>query len=335
MDLIRHLRCFLAVAEEGHFGHAAARLGMAQPPLSQRIQRLERELGVRLFDRGSRGVSVTPAGRLLLADATRLLESADALFATADRARRGEVGTLRAAVLPDTGAAAVTAVLTGFRTTSPGVQLDLHELGTTDQLARLADRSLDVGLVQHPCDLTGLELGPLLRRPLGVLTAATATPGASASAPGASSTPGASALGPPSGPVRLADLAGSALVLFPRAKAPGLHDEILTTCARHGYTPAEVREAENPQFVHGLVASGEAVAFAPHTPGAGPGTVWRPLAGAPLAWRLSTAWPSGGGSPAVRAFAAVVLRALCEHAGTTADIPDRPVHPRPTSEFLT
>lgn len=92
MDLVRHLECFVAVAEESHFGRAAARLGMAQPPLSQRIQRLEKELGVRLFERTSRQVTITEAGTLLLAEARELLARAESLRTAARRS-----GTARAA----------------------------------------------------------------------------------------------------------------------------------------------------------------------------------------------------------------------------------------------
>ncbi|TDU74214.1 LysR family transcriptional regulator [Streptomyces sp. KS 21] len=169
MDLIRHLQCFVAVAEERHFGRAAELLGMAQPPLSQRIQRLERELGVRLFERTSRQVTITAAGTMLLEDARLLLARADALAATARRIRDGESGLLRAALPPDLAGEAIAAILAAFRQHHPGVELELHELSTAEQLARFASRELDVGLVRHPCDLAGLELGPVLRRELGVL----------------------------------------------------------------------------------------------------------------------------------------------------------------------
>ncbi|CAM5580300.1 HTH-type transcriptional regulator HdfR [Streptomyces violaceorubidus] len=168
MDLVRHLECFVAVAEESHFGRAAARLGMAQPPLSQRIQRLEKELGVRLFERTSRQVAITEAGTLLLAEARELLARAEALRTAARRIRDGESGLLRAALSPDISGETVAALLAGFRRRHAGLELELHELTTAQQLAGFAAHELDVGLIHHPCDVTGLELGPV-RRDLGVL----------------------------------------------------------------------------------------------------------------------------------------------------------------------
>ncbi|WP_406298564.1 LysR family transcriptional regulator [Embleya sp. NBC_00888] len=313
MDLLRHLRYFRTVAEEGHVGRAAERLRMAQPSLSQRIQRLERELGVRLFDRNSRGVVLTPAGRVVLAEAGELLGAADRLGAAVAGLRGGTTGAIRAAVPPDLGGAAVAAILTGFRERSPGGALELRELTTTRQLRELAAGTLDVGVVRHPCAVADLEVGPMLRQPLGVLLAADdplATPTE----------------------VALADLTGCELVLFPREFAPALYDETLTACARHGCTPAVVHDVPGGDFARALVLSGAAVALVPQT-APEPGTVWRPLTGGPLAWRTSTAWPRGTDGPAVRAFAETAHAALRRHAGVLAEHPGRPLFPRPASEF--
>ncbi|WP_332109591.1 LysR family transcriptional regulator [Streptomyces gossypiisoli] len=316
MDLVRHLECFVAVAEESHFGRAAARLGMAQPPLSQRIQRLERELGVRLFERTSRQVRLTEAGALLLTQARELLARSGEFLATAHRIRDGETGLLRAALPPDLSGETVAALLADFdrRHDLAAPELELHELSTAQQLARFASRDLDVGLIHHPCDITGLELGPVLRRDLGVLL----PPGA----PAADLTE-----------VPLASLTGHDLILFPRTDAPALYDDLLTTCARNGYTPPAVRHAQGASFVRGLVLSAGAVALTPRDTVTAPDIVWRPLAGAPLAWRHSVAWPKGRGSTAVTAFADAATHALRGTAGAAPDVPTRPLHLRPASEY--
>ncbi|XIG79259.1 LysR family transcriptional regulator [Streptomyces sp. SGAir0957] len=317
MDLIRHLECFVAVAEESHFGRAAAALGMAQPPLSQRIQRLERELEVRLFDRTSRQVTLTKAGTLLLPEARELLARAATLRAAARRIRDGESGLLRAALPPDIAGATVAALLTEFGRRCSEAELELHELSTAEQLDRLGAHELDVGLVHHPCDVTGLELGPVLRRDLGVLL----PPGAPAAE---------------HSEVPLAALTGHDLVLFPRAGSPALYDDLLTTCARGGYTPPAIRHGRGASFVRGLVLSAAAVAFAPcDTQGdsTGPELVWRPLAGAPLAWRHSVAWPRGHGDATVRAFTEAAEHALRTTAGARPDTPTRPMHLRPAAEY--
>ncbi|MFW6692622.1 LysR substrate-binding domain-containing protein [Streptomyces sp. MAR4 CNX-425] len=325
MDLLRHLRYFRAVAEEGHFGRAAERLRIAQPSLSQRIRRLERELGVRLFDRGSQGTALTPAGRLVLTEADQVLAAADRLTAAVARIGSGAAGTLRAAVPPHLGPAAVAALITGYRARSPGGELELRELTTTAQARELAAGTLDAGVVRHPCPAPGLAFGPVLHQPLGALLAA-ADPLALATADG--------------GRLTAADLSGRALVLTPRADDPALHDEVLTACARHGCTPAAVHEAPGGDFTRALVLSGAAgerggapgaVALLPRT-APGPGTVWRPLAGDPIGWRTSAAWPADGHNPAVARFAEAAREAMRDHAGMR---PARAaaVHPRPASEF--
>ncbi|MBC3993050.1 LysR family transcriptional regulator [Streptomyces sp. AC563] len=308
MDLLRHLRYFRTVADEQHFGRAAERLRLAQPSLSQRIQRLERELGVRLFDRGSRGVSLTPAGRLVRAEADALLAAADRLDSVVARVRDGAAGTLRAAVPPDLGGPTVAALLTGYQDRSPGSTLDLRELTTIQQVRELAVGTLEAGIVRHPCPAEGLDFGPLLHQPLGVLLRADDPLAAAPLVP-------------------LADLTGRDLVLFPRATAPALYDETLTRAARHGCTPAAVHEARGGDFAQALVLSGAAVALLPSAAGQ-PGAVWRPLAGTPLTWRTSTAWPRDRYSPAVRRFAEAAYEALRAGAGM---LPDHPPGPPPTA----
>ncbi|MFF8813397.1 LysR family transcriptional regulator [Streptomyces pactum] len=313
MDLLRHLRYFRTVAEEQHIGRAAERLRIAQPSLSQRIQRLERELGIRLFDRTSRGVTLTPAGRIILHETHTLLAAADRLTTTAARIHDGAAGTLRAAVPPALGAPTTAALITRYRDHSPGAHLHLRELPTTTQLTELTTGTLEAGIIRHPSHTDGLTLGPLLHQPLGVLLAADEPLAATDE-------------------LHLAHLTGRDLVLFPRHHAPALHDETLTTCARHGCTPTTVHEATGDDFTHALVLSGAAIALLPRTPPA-PGTVWRPLTGNPLTWRTSVAWPQGRDSPAIRLFTRTAHHVLRHHAGMHPTPPRPTVHPRPASEF--
>ncbi|MFF5209384.1 LysR family transcriptional regulator [Streptosporangium sp. NPDC000396] len=305
MDLVRHLRYFTVVAEELHFGNAAIRLGMAQPPLSQRIRRLEEELGVRLFDRSSRQVRLTEPGRLLLAEAREIVARVDRLR---DLAGRGENAVLRVGVPPDLGSSVIAALIAGFREHMPEVRPAPAEMWSADQVAALTDGALDVGLVRHPVIAPGLSFGPMLVQRPGVVLAET-DPLAELST------------------VHLADLAGRQLVLFPRE--PGLHEETLTECRRYGFVPEEVHEAQTL----GLVLAGAAVAFGPQV--RLPGLRWRPLLGNPLAWRISTVWRGEAGEAAV-AFGAVAVQVLKENAGMTDDgaVPPRQVRARPASGFL-
>ncbi|WP_338692834.1 LysR family substrate-binding domain-containing protein [Streptomyces sp. Q6] len=213
--------------------------------------------------------------------------------------RSGAAGLLRAAVPPELGSAVVAALVGRFREGSPGVRLELREMGAEAQLGELAAGTLDAGVLRHPVDLAGLGLGEVLCRPLGAVV-----PDDGTHPPGAAT------------PLSLAELAGRDLVLFPRRSGPALHDEILATCRRHGFEPGTVIAGRDPAFVVGMVLSGTAVAFAPHDWEVPAGAVWRELAGAPLLERVSAAWlRSRQDDPAVRLFATVVEQALTEYGG--------------------
>ncbi|TDD35148.1 LysR family transcriptional regulator [Actinomadura sp. KC06] len=330
MNLVGHLRCFVIVAEELHFGHAAERLGMAQPPLSQRIQRLERELGVRLFDRSSRRVELTAPGRLLLDEARDILTRVERIYSVAERARRGEAGTVRAGVPSDLGGTIVAALIAAFRDRRPDLRLDLRETGTAEQVRALSDGALDAGVVRHPCDTRDLDLGPMLAQPLGVLLPTASSPGLTDPHDGPTTYPPAE--------VHLADLRGFDLVVPPRGDAPGAHDDLLAACRRHGYAPAAVHEARHPQFALGLVLAGTAVALVPRTDDSA-GVTWRPLVGEPLSWRTSCVWRRARDPEHARAiadFTAVATAVLRSEAGMAPldGALARRVVPRPSSGFL-
>ncbi|MFC4115410.1 LysR family transcriptional regulator [Nonomuraea zeae] len=305
MDLVRHLRYFTVVAEELHFGNAAIRLGMAQPPLSQRIKRLEEELGVRLFDRSARQVRLTEAGRLLLAEAREIVTRVDRLH---ELAKQGEGAVLKVGVPPDLAPAVLAALIAGFRETNPGVRLAPAEIWTADQVTALTEGAIDVGLVRHPVAAPGLRFGQVLVQVQGVLLAA----------------------GDPLtgvGEVHLADLAGRELLMPPKEGEPGLHAEMLSECRRHGYVPVQVHQGAGL----GLVLAGAAVAFGPKAEH--PGVAWRPLLGSPITCRVSTAWrvataPAGD---MVADFSVVAVRTLKENAGMTDEgaVPARRISRRP------
>lgn len=303
MDLFRHLRYFVVVADELHFGRAAEVLGIAQPPLSQSIQRLERELGVELFDRSRRQIELTPAGRLLVDEADRLLAGEERMRALMRMVREGKLGTLRAGIPPETPAMTLQALLTRLADQVPGLDLDLLELTSGEQVRMLAAGQLDVGVVHHPVDGDDLRFGPAVRVRLGVVL------------------PRASPLAR-SAELDLADLAGHDLVLPPRATAPGWYDHVLDACRQHGFTPARIRHANNPEFMLGLVLAGQAVAIEPMSASRRePRVVWRPIAGNPLRRTTSAVWPGQSPHPAAERFADVVANTLNESAPATMAIP--------------
>ncbi|MET8251397.1 LysR family transcriptional regulator [Micromonospora sp. NPDC005197] len=301
MDLLRHLRHFVVVAHELHFGRAADLLGMAQPPLSQSIQRLERELAVELFDRSRRQVRLTTAGGLLLAEAEELLAGEGRLRNLMGQVRAGELGILRAGVPPETPAVTLRALLDQLTGRAPGLDVELHELTTAEQVRMLTERRLDVGLVHHPVEADGLRFGAPVDVPLGVLLPRTSPLARGREVP-------------------LAALAGLDLVAAPRATAPGWHDHLLTVCRRHGWRPERVRPARNPEFLFGLVLAGGGVAVEPATLARRePRIAWRPIADTSLTKRTSAVWPQRSAHPAapmVGQLAAEVL-AVAEPAPPT------------------
>jgi len=292
MDLFRHLRYFVRAAEEMHFGRAAEQLGIAQPPLSQAIQRLERELEVELFDRSRRQIALTEAGRLLLDEARSLLAGEERMRSLMRLARQGRLGTLRAGVPPETPAVALQALVRRLTEQTPGLDVDLQELTTGEQLRLLAEARLDVGVVHHPVDAPDLRFGPSVTVPLGLLL------------------PRLSPLARLS-EIRLADLAGQDLVLPPRTTAPGWHDHVVEVCRENGFTPGRIRHARNPEFLLGLVLAGHGVAVEPEsTARREPRVAWRAIAGNPLRRTVSAAWPAQSPHPAAERFAHIVAETL-------------------------
>ncbi|MEV0645361.1 LysR substrate-binding domain-containing protein [Phytomonospora sp. NPDC050363] len=308
MDLVRHLRYFVVVSEERHFGRAAERLGMAQPPLSQRIRRLETELGVRLFDRDSRGVGLTDAGRVLLGETVEILARLDRAVELSRQAHRGEIGALRAGVPSDVSGKALAAIAAAFADRRPGLDLDLQELTTDEQLRLLAERQLDAGVVRRPAELDGLAVAAETEAPLGVVLPRDSPLAARAR-------------------LTLADLAGQGLVTRPRAAAPGFYDEVLAACREHGFEPTGVHHAQNPEFVLGLVLAGRGVAFDTGDVARKEArAVWRPLADDVLVARTAVVCPPRHAHPAAADFAAAVVTVLGtqEPADDGAAAPVRP-----------
>lgn len=294
MDLGRHLRYFLAVAREGHFGEAAAGLGIAQPALSQSVRRLEEELGVVLFDRSRRRFGLTPAGRLLVAQAREVVAGEARLRETMRRVRDGELGTLRAAVPPGTAAVALRGLVEGMAGQAPGLEVDLCEMSGSELVRALGEGSVDTGLVTAPFDGAGLVGEPVHRVELGAVV------------------PRGEALSR-FGSVALGDLAGRDLVVSARRGAPVWFERVMAVCREHGWVPPRVREAGDAEFLLGLVLAGRGVGLESAAVAARePRLAWRPLEGGPLFRRTEVVRPARDAHPAAPAFAEVAARVFTE-----------------------
>jgi DNA-binding transcriptional LysR family regulator len=243
---LRHLRYFLAVAEELHFGRAAAGLNIAQPALSQQIRRLEDELGEMLFRRTTRAVELTAAGVALRPHAVRALAEVSEGSRAAARAARGEIGHLTVGFIETASGALVPAAVRRFRADRPDVGLTLRELGVDAQLEGLRAGTIDLGIVRPPIDATGLIAEPVAEERL--LAAIPAThPLASRQR------------------LSAATLMGERLVALSREVVPGLHDQVIAFLAM-AEVPAEItQEATSIQAVLGLVAAELGIAVLPES----------------------------------------------------------------------
>ncbi len=246
MDIdIRHLRQFLAVAEEGSFSNAAKRLGMAQPPLSQAIAKLEQRLNCRLFLRTSRRVELTDQGRLLLAEGTRLVQRHSEMLEALERAEQGITGHLRIAFVMSVGSAYLPQILRRFQKSYPEVTLKLEEMSTANQVTALSEDLFDVGLLRPPIfGGSDLSLRSLVIEPL-ILALPEEHPLAREQ------------------DIDLTDLRGADFIAPPASLGPGLHNEIVSLCMAAGFAPRIAQEAKQMQTIASLVSGGLGVAILP------------------------------------------------------------------------
>lgn len=245
---LRHLRYFVAVAEELNFTRAAERLHIAQPPLSQQIRQFEDEIGARLFDRDRRSVQLTPAGEAILAEARGLLAQANRIPAVARRASQAVGGTLSVGFSSAAAHTVLPGAVRAFRSKAPHVKLELHEMSTERQMESLRDASIDIGFVRLPLENppASLMVQPIFREPL--IAAIPKGHALSRSRFHAAK-----------------DLADTPFVRFPRHVAPGLFDQIDRICRRAGFNPNVVQEALEIQTVIALVAAGAGIAIVPES----------------------------------------------------------------------
>ncbi|MFM9901620.1 MAG: LysR family transcriptional regulator [Polaromonas sp.] len=248
---IRHLRYFLAVADAGHMTRAAEGLGIQQPPLSQQIKALERELGMVLFRRHPKGVALTDEGRLFEAEARSQLANLAAMQARMGRVARGELGGLNIGFTSSAAAHGFTPdLLRACRRDHPGVRLAISENNAADIIEAVAAGRLHCGLIRVPvAQPEALLFETLLREPVVVAL------------PIDHRLVAAGGLRP--APVELASLRDDDFILVRRPGAPGLYANLLARCEQQGFTPRIAAEVERMVTSLNLVAAGVGVAVVP------------------------------------------------------------------------
>jgi DNA-binding transcriptional LysR family regulator len=296
---LRHLRYFVAVAEEGHVTRAAERLGIQQPPLSQQIRALERELDAQLFHRKPRGVELTPAGRAFFDEAKAILARTAEAVAATRRAARGEAGRIG---IGFTSSASfhpfVPRAIRAFRERHPLVALALEESGTTELVEALHAQAIDAAFVRSPVgESADLTIRPLLEEPM-----VAALPSGHRLSTGDSAMP-------------LAELAGETFILYRRPVGPGLHDAIIAACDRAGFSPQIGQEAPRMLSTLSLVAAGLGVTVVPESMSRleAEGVAYRALSpAAQLGAPLNLAYRRGETAAAARRFVALVERSAAK-----------------------
>jgi DNA-binding transcriptional LysR family regulator len=282
---LRHLRSFVVTADELHVGRAAARLHLTQPSLSRQIAALERDVGVPLFTRIRRRFGLTPAGEIFLTAARDIVRRADEAARDAQRAHRGELGTLRLRFVQSATFEALPRLLAAFRAAHPEVILDVETMTTIRQLAALRAGHIDVGLLRPPISEPTLTTRVISRDPLV------------AALPAGHSLTRRRRLA-------LADLADEPFVLYTRASGPSVHDVIIGHCVAAGFSPRIVQEAADVQTIVSLVAAGLGVSLliAPTPPTAEQAVAYRPLSDDLPPWELALAWPTENQTPVLARF---------------------------------
>ncbi|MFZ6873487.1 LysR family transcriptional regulator [Undibacterium sp. Di27W] len=285
---LRQLRYFLAVAEEMHFGKAATRLHMTQPPLSQAIQALEAILGAELFIRNTRNISLSSAGQALLPEVRRLLQQAQALPKLAQRAANGSCGHLSLAFVSIADYSILPPALREFRRHHADVHIELREATTDIQLLALENAEIDAGFLIPPVPekLQGLlNYRKVLSEPLMLAVPESQVKGRKQ--------------------LSLSDCTDLPLILFPRKIAPALHDAILGCFHAAGLTPVIGQEAIQMQTIVGLVSAGMGIALVPQSVSnlQRPGVQYFDLPEASATVEIGLVWRQDNHSAVLAAFA--------------------------------
>jgi DNA-binding transcriptional LysR family regulator len=290
---LRHLRYFRTVATELHFGRAAEKLHIAQPPLSKQIQQLETELGFELFTRTKRSVALTPAGQAFLIEVDQIFQQLDQAIDIGKKTSRGELGQISIGFVGSATYNILPMILQQFRDRYPCVHIELHELTTDRQLVWLHEGRIDVGLIRPPITDQNLASEVIFQESLIVALPINHYLATVAS-------------------IELPSLATEPFILFPRQLAPGLYDPIISICQAAGFSPQVVQECIQMQTIVSLVSANMGVSILPTSIQSAQrqGVVYKPLAASSGVDKLATiaiVWRLNDDSPTLNRLLEIVL----------------------------
>ena len=289
---LRQLKYFVAVAEELHFGRAAERVHICQPPLSQQIKNLEEELGARLFNRDSRKVSLTEAGKAFLEDAREILGRAEEAAMRVLRMGRGQEGRVTVGFVLPTLDTLFPEAIREFRLSHPLVELILHEMGTAAQLEALQAHGLDLGFIRmFQQEAAGLIFERIVEEPY-ILAIPFDHPLASKKQ------------------VHVDLLGGEPLILFPRRTHPALHDRIISSVRGSAGIPSVVQEVTTKATAIALASAGIGLALVPESAKKQKrkGVVFRRIVGQLPKVELSLVWKQENDDPCLHNFINLIRR---------------------------
>ena len=297
---LRHIRYFVAVAEELNFRRAAVRLNVAQPPLSTQVRQLEEEIGARLLDRNSHSVTLTAAGSIFLEQSRRILRSVEGAVRATRRAAQGETGSLSVGFVASLSHGLLPGILRAYRRQYPDVELSLTEMDTTQQIEALTTRQLDLGFIGLglPRESPDLELVTVIEEQLVAVLPLEHPLAADCRARRRRSLP-------------LSKLKGERFYLADRGNAPVYNPWLVVLCQQAGFQPHIVHEADRLPTVLSYVAAGFGVTILPAQFGrlATPDVFFIPLARPVPKYRYCAAWRRGeGDTPALKRFLAIARR---------------------------
>jgi DNA-binding transcriptional LysR family regulator len=293
---LRHLRYFIAVADELNFSRAAERLQMAQPPLSQQIQALEAELGVQLFDRKKRPLQITPAGHAFLAEARTTLATLEQAVHQAQRIHQGEIGYLTIGFTSSIANGVLPNILRIFRQQYPEIKLILREANSAEQVQRLRDRQADIVFVYQNSSL--LEANDLVVMPLSQEALVVALPQRHPLTHRSI--------------VSITDLATEEFIMPLYQVMSGLSDQIYSLCTKAGFVPKVSQEAVYTITILGLVAGEMGISLLPSSVQnlLRTGVTYRPIQEPTMTNQLSAVWRSDDTSTILRQFLDLTSKVL-------------------------